>query len=113
MTNCKNCGAPIDPYISKCPYCNTMYFDFTAFDMDSNKPVYVKFKTPMGIITTLAYPQLQTIEVNHDYDYCYSPNGYKLAAFNRGTSCDLNVQFHSIVNPENKSLYTIEAEVDE
>ena len=25
MTNCRNCGAPIDIYAKKCPYCETPY----------------------------------------------------------------------------------------
>lgn len=25
MTNCKNCGAPIDIYTDKCPWCGTPY----------------------------------------------------------------------------------------
>lgn len=27
MTNCKNCGAPIDISADRCPYCGTWYFD--------------------------------------------------------------------------------------
>ena len=110
MTNCKNCGAPLEPYKSKCPFCGTYYFDFTAFDMDSNKPVYVKFKTSMGIITTLAYPQLNTVEVKHDNIDCMDSLGHVLARFGQSTSCDLNVQFHSIPNKDDGSLFVLEME---
>ena len=35
MKNCINCGAPIEHNTTKCPYCNTSYFDFTNIDFDN------------------------------------------------------------------------------
>ena len=108
MTNCPNCGAPLEPYKCKCEYCGTWYFDFTAFDMSDNKPYYVKFNTPYGVITTLARPELQTIEVQEDCDYACDIMGITIAKFTKTRSCDVNVTFHSQVNPEDGSLYILE-----
>ena len=108
MTNCPNCGAPIEPYKCKCEYCGTWYFDFTAFDMSKDEPYYVKFRTPLGIITTLAKPELQTVEVRTDSTYAYDNMGNPMATFISSRCCDLNVVFHSVSNPENNTLYTLE-----
>ena len=36
--NCPNCGAPITA--TECPYCGTVFYDFSAMSFD--KPTYVK-----------------------------------------------------------------------
>lgn len=107
-TNCPNCGAVIEPYKCKCEYCGTWYFDFTSFDMTDDKPYYVKFRTPYGIITTLAKPELQTINVTEDVMDTVDIMGTSICSLVRNRNCDLEVTFHSCVNPENNSLYTLE-----
>lgn len=41
-TNCPNCGAPIQG--SQCPYCGTVFLDFSAIDVTNSKPTYLKLK---------------------------------------------------------------------
>lgn len=108
MTNCPNCGAPIEPYKCKCGYCGTWYFDFTAFDMSDDKPYYVKFRTLYGVLTTLAKPEVSTIDVMPEDAYAYTSSGMPVARFAKNTNCDLNVIFHTIADPENKTLFTLE-----
>lgn len=46
--NCPNCGAVFQIEKSKCPYCGTSYFDMTTLQLDSEKPVFLKFKTSVS-----------------------------------------------------------------
>lgn len=110
MRNCPNCGAPIEPYKCRCDYCHTWYFDFTAFDMSGSDPYYVKFRTPYGVITTLAKPELQTVEINYNTIDCCDPTGKTVCSFRGNASCDLSVVFHSVANPEDGTLYTLYTE---
>lgn len=108
MKNCPNCGAPLEPYKCKCEYCGTWYFDFTAFDMSEDVPYYVKFRTPYGVITTLAKPELQTIDTYDDTCDVTDSFGNVSYKFTRSVCCDLGVIFHSYVNPEDGSLFRLE-----
>ena len=111
MRNCPNCGAIIEPYKCKCEFCGTWYFDFTAFDMSEDVQYYVKFKTPYGVITTLAKPELQTIDINEDSRDFVDWSGAIVMSLPATRSCDLSVVFHSQVNPEDGSLFKLEKEV--
>lgn len=104
MRNCPNCGAPLEPYKCRCEYCGTWYFDLTAFDMSGNDPYYVKFRTPYGVITTLAKPELREIEMTEDYCDATNAAGNKLIRLARNRQADLNVVFHAVMDYDGRLL---------
>lgn len=91
MKNCPNCGSAIEPYKYKCEYCGTYYFDLASmFDMDDNKPCYIKFKMKDFYLTALALPTLEEIETHMD------------------TCADISVRFRCLENHETKSLFQVQ-----
>ena len=113
MKNCPNCGAPLEPYKCKCDFCGTWYFDFTAFDMTSDTPYYVKFRTCNGVITTLARPELQTIETSSDTVEVTNSRGDIVKTFRTNICCDLGVIFHAVPMKDYKNaMYLLEIEED-
>ena len=105
--NCPNCGAPLDNNYCKCPYCGTLYYDLTVLDDDV--PCYVKFRTGIGLITTLAKPELREINVYKDSVDVTDAFGHRLATYCTSVNCDIDVTFHSMVgNKKDKTLYTID-----
>lgn len=42
MTNCPNCGQPINPDHNKCEYCGTSYFDLACIPAD--EPFYLRVR---------------------------------------------------------------------
>lgn len=58
--------------------------------MTGNIPYYIKFKTPMGEITTLAKPELNTIELSNDY--LYANDNIRIC---ESRTCDFQVTFHT------------------
>lgn len=107
MINCPNCGAPIEPYKCKCDFCGSWYFDLTAFDMSDDKPYYIKFRTPDGVITTLAQPELRSIDVYEEPMYAIDHCGTILQEFVKNRECDMSVVFHSILDKSGR-LFTLE-----
>lgn len=43
MTNCPNCGAPLEIQNNKCSYCGTPYFDMSMIDANG-EPFILKLK---------------------------------------------------------------------
>lgn len=110
--NCPNCGAPIEPYVCKCKYCGTYYFDLAAFNFEDGKPVFVKFKVAQGNVTALAIPNLETIEVSSESSYACDGKGATLMRYTSSRTCDVNVNFRCIQNPESGELFRLEISRD-
>ena len=49
VTNCVNCGAPIDLNESKCPYCGTMH-RMVVSDPDQTD-IHTRYKTVLALLT--------------------------------------------------------------
>lgn len=69
MTNCPNCGAPIDPNADKCSYCDTSYFDISCIPI--GEPFCLRLnvgtrKNPK-IITEMVYTAGVDIGRNPNY----------------------------------------------
>ena len=108
MINCPNCGSPIDVHECMCKYCETYYLDLTAFEMDSDKKYYIKFKQKMpsgenAIVTALARPYLESIESRY--------KAIDIVPFSSGTfnmpfhNCDITVRFSCIPDPKTGELF--------
>ena len=108
MKNCPNCGAPLEPYKYKCEYCNTLIFDLAAFDLTGDSPCYVKFRIPNGVLTTLARPELHTIDVYQDSCNIVDRAGHAVKTIVTNRSCDISVTFHAQSDPSRNCLYTLE-----
>jgi hypothetical protein len=109
MKNCPNCGSAIEPYKYKCEYCGTYYFDLASmFDMDNNKPCYIKFKTGNSYITALALPILESVETHTNTCDITGQNGFVLRTFNIGKEADINVRFKCLTDKETKSLFQVQ-----
>ena len=61
--NCPNCGAPIEA--DKCPYCGTVFVDFTCMDVD--KPFFMKIKKDDKIF--IVKVMLRSLEIRCDDPY--------------------------------------------
>ena len=113
MKNCPNCGAPIDPYKTKCDYCGTRYFDLTALDLSNHEPCYIKLKGnwmgQKGIITALAIPSLEFIEQNCDTVRAVGSDAICYRAI-VNKSLDINVKFSCLADMDKGSLMQIELE---
>lgn len=64
-TNCVNCGCAKDPEATKCPHCGTTYFDITAIDFDSGKPIALTCIMPGSKqkVTMLAIPRIEELSM--------------------------------------------------
>ena len=71
--NCPNCGAPRilgKSAQTKCPYCGTLFLDFTVLDMDNRSPCFITVKHHGRTLTFKAFPH------SIDFNYAYGPTLY-------------------------------------
>lgn len=108
MINCPNCGAPITPYSYKCEYCGTYVFDTCSWDLDSNKPCYIRFKINNKIITALAKPKVDAITIDSDTVYASDGFGNPMATYHTNKTCDINMKFECIEDRGNNFLFRIQ-----
>ncbi len=107
--NCPNCGAPNDPYLNKCPYCGTSYFDLTSIDIADGKPMFLKIKVQNTIITQLVRPSPNvTIEFKTEYR-TVEKDGVFTRQKDKYASCSTDIVFHTIPDEHNR-IFTIEEE---
>ena len=104
--NCPNCGAPYNVELSKCPYCETSYFDLSCLQI-GDKPFYLKIKDPArGIVfTQKCYLKNVDVSIESHNTYVDSPLGCK--SFAMCTSRDLMMDLSLEAVAENDKLMTV------
>ena len=85
--NCPNCGAPIES--TQCPYCGTVFYDFTA--LDSDKPTYIRMNWHGNQIVFRAIMRSAEIEVSNDPIPFYVDN--KREMIQTCTEATANIEF--------------------
>lgn len=105
--NCPNCGAPYDIELNTCPYCNTLYFDMSAIDLEERKPIYLKIKANGMIMTQKCIPTLGTIEVINEPIEITDVRGSVIKQIVGNRYCTTNITFEAIPDYGKSSLYTV------
>ena len=101
MTNCLNCGAPFDVDEEKCAYCGTSYYDMSALDIYSDKPIMLKIKTRMNgsdcYITQLVrvLPEMN-IEMSSETTNVIDYRGAPISSFISNRSMTTNLTFQAV-----------------
>lgn len=105
MTNCPNCGAPIDYYhFVRCPHCNTDYYDFAP--MKIGEPFMMKFKhDEKTMIAKVILTDSSIHTVAPDPTYFYADNN-PIMVMSSTPSMSMDVHLE-IVPDNNGRLYTI------
>ena len=113
-TNCINCGAAKDISEIKCPFCGTTYLDLTAIDFDSGEPVVCEFVLPKTfgfsnchgrvVMSMLAKPRLDRIDVSDNRTYYYDHGMYPLCSVSTGIDIDVSVSFTPVAKGDRKEI---------
>ena len=82
-TNCPNCGAPIEDV--RCPYCNTIFYDFAALSLD--EPVYIRIKNREEIYMFKA--TINQCDISIQPDVCDVYCGDKPMRINMGNRAEV------------------------
>ena len=114
--NCPNCGAPYDPALNKCPYCETIYFDLSCLNLTSHEPIYLKLKQQIRdhsgnlhdmVITQKCIPQLGDAEVRMEQDRTYCTNYFSqnLVSIRNDTVLTTNLSFRAVPDKHGELCY--------
>ena len=103
-TNCPNCGAPLEIDKVKCSYCNTIYYDLSAIDFDSNEPIFLTIKKNNMLITQKVKPQTASFEMSCDEVFATDIKGNKLMALKTNHTLDTNISFIAIPDEHNNLM---------
>lgn len=90
--NCPNCGAPITS--EKCEYCGTLFYDFSAIDVD--KPCYLKIKYQNAIVMVRAKVRRSELNMTTEPYVAYDALGSPRITFQSSQSLDLSLEFDCV-----------------
>lgn len=101
-TNCVNCGCAKDPEATKCPHCGTTYFDITAIDFDSGKPIALTCIMPGSKqkATMLAIPYMNEISITSHPRYETLTDAHSRRCFMDEQELVLQCQFTAVYQPD-------------
>lgn len=103
--NCPNCGAPITD--EKCPYCGTVFYDFTTLNLDETS--YVKFKYKGKIFVCQArFISLDIDRSNAGDAYLYADN--RRFIFARPPDMTMTLNFVIVPDKKGNSYLIIDEE---
>lgn len=113
MKNCPNCAAPYDVWLNKCPYCGTSYFDMSSIDFTSGEPIFLKIKVSNRdgynyYITQKCIPNLASMNVRSESNYCMDARGHILKTFVSNRMCETDITFTAIPT-EKDVLFNVRA----
>ena len=107
--NCPNCGAPYDVGLSKCPYCETSYFDLSCLQINGD-PFYLKIKTTDGlVITQKCVLTSAQISVDPHYLHVTDHKGNVVASLRDRTDMTTTLELQNIAEDGKLSTYYKEA----
>ena len=92
ILNCPNCGAPITS--EQCPYCGTLFYDFSAIEID--KPCFLKIKWGNDIMLVKAIARNIDISLNSDTVKMYDTFGSSICTFVTNRNMDMTMEFDCI-----------------
>lgn len=89
--NCPNCGAPIDGFLNKCPYCGTFYYDFSEIDISSREPIFLKIRYGDNVFIQKVFCTGCDVTYHPIYHGIYADN--QLIMCQKNEEVDINVSF--------------------
>lgn len=95
ITNCPNCGAPIESH--KCLYCGTIFYDFSEFEIGQPSYIRMKINGTLNVFRAL----LKFVDVTQDAnEIIYADNTvFKIV---NPTTTNLTMEFELL--PDDKGV---------